>query len=299
MNILVTGSRGQLGSELQELQSMVRGTHRWYFTDRPELDITAADEVRRFCTEEGITVIVNCAAYTAVDRAEADAAAAFQVNRDGPAALAAAARACNALLVHVSTDYVFDGNACTPYREEDPAVPSGVYGQSKWEGEEAIRRIGPSWIIIRTSWLYSVHGPNFVKTMLRLGRERASIGVVFDQVGTPTLATDLAKAILSILDRLDPARSYAETYHYSNEGVCSWYDFATAIMRAAGLGCRVNPLESSEYPTPAARPSYSVLNKRKIREAWGLTIPHWHESLLGMLARSGELHRSNAGNEQP
>ncbi|NTV02407.1 MAG: dTDP-4-dehydrorhamnose reductase [Chlorobiaceae bacterium] len=282
MNILVTGSRGQLGSELQELQ-VNAASHCFYFTDLPEFDITSAGAAESFCREHGIGAIVNCAAYTAVDRAETDVAKAFTVNRDGAAVLAGAARACGALLVHVSTDYIFDGLACRPYREDDPASPCGVYGQSKWEGEEAIRRIGASHMIIRTSWLYSDYGQNFVKTMLRLGRERESIGVVFDQVGTPTWARDLASAIVAILERFDPTRQYAETYHYSNEGVCSWYDFSKAVMSAAGLTCRVRPIETADYPTPARRPHFSVLNKRKIREAWGLDIPHWHESLLRML----------------
>ncbi|NTU92611.1 MAG: dTDP-4-dehydrorhamnose reductase [Chlorobiaceae bacterium] len=282
MNILVTGSLGQLGSELHELQSSQR-THRFFFTDLPEFDITDVDAATAFCREHEIGAVVNCAAYTAVDRAENEVAAAFRVNRDGAAALANAAKAVGALLLHISTDYVFDGESCRPYSESDPVSPGGVYGQSKWEGEEAIRRIGPSYMIIRTSWLYSAYGQNFVKTMLRLGRERESLGVVFDQTGTPTYARDLASAIIRILERFDPKRRYAETYHYSNEGVCSWYDFATAIMHAAGLSCRVNPIETADYPTPARRPHFTVLNKRKIREAWELDIPHWHEALLKML----------------
>jgi dTDP-4-dehydrorhamnose reductase len=284
MNILVTGSRGQLGSELQELQA-ANGAHRYFFTDLPEFDITSSEDVLGFCTGHGIGAIVNCAAYTAVDKAETDVETAFSVNRDGPAVLANAARSCNALLMHISTDYVFDGQGCRPYREEDPAVPCGVYGQSKWEGEEAIRRIAPSHMILRTSWLYSAYGQNFVKTMLRLGKERESIGVVFDQVGSPTWAADLASAIVSILDRFDPGTTYAETYHYSNEGVCSWYDFARAIMHAGALSCRVTPIETADYPMPAKRPHFSVMNKRKFRDAWGIEIPHWHDSLLGMLGQ--------------
>lgn len=282
MNILVTGSRGQLGSELQAQQAAL-GAHQFLFTDLPELDITDFDAVLAFCRDQGIGAIVSCAAYTAVDRAESEVDTAFRVNRDGAAVLANAAKACNALLLHVSTDYIFDGNSCRPYREEDAAMPSGVYGQSKWEGEEAIRRIAPSYMIIRTSWLYSSYGQNFVKTMLRLGRERESIGVVFDQVGTPTYAADLASAILLILGRFEPGRRYGETWHYSNEGVCSWYDFAREIMMVASLPCKVMPIESSDYPTPAMRPHFSVLNKRKIKDAWGLEIPHWQDSLMRML----------------
>jgi len=296
MNLLVTGSRGQLGSELRMLHEMQDkpGAHTWFFSDLPELDITDAGQVEAFCRDRRIDAIVNCAAWTAVDRAESEPDAAFRVNRDGAAALAAAAKATGGLLAHVSTDYVFDGSSSRPYREDDPVAPCGVYGQSKWEGEEAIRASGCSHLIIRTAWLYSAHGQNFVKTMLRLGRERESLGVVFDQVGTPTWAADLAGAIVSILGQIDPARRYTETFHYSNEGVCSWYDFAKAIMDAERLRCKVSPIETSDYPTPAARPPYSVLNKRKIREAWVLEIPHWHDSLLRML----EELRESGGSSQ-
>ncbi|MBN1928652.1 MAG: dTDP-4-dehydrorhamnose reductase [Chlorobiaceae bacterium] len=287
MNLLVTGSRGQLGSELQALQRAASG-HTWFFSDLPELDITDAAKVESFCRDHQIGAIVNCAAYTAVDKAESEPEAAFRVNRDGAAALAAAAKAAGALLVHVSTDYVFDGSSNRPYREDDPVAPCGVYGRSKLEGEEAIRDSGCSHVIIRTSWLYSVYGQNFVKTMLRLGRERAQLGVVFDQVGTPTWAADLAGAIMTLLDRPDLAERHAQTFHYSNEGVCSWYDFAKAIMDAEGLACKVSPIETSDYPTPARRPHFSVLNKRKIREFSGTEIPHWHDSLLKMLAELRE-----------
>ncbi|UWX57943.1 dTDP-4-dehydrorhamnose reductase [Chlorobaculum sp. MV4-Y] len=282
MNILVTGSRGQLGSELQKLQQ-VHGWREWFFMELPELDITDALTVERVCRDRQIGAIVNCAAYTAVDRAESDAEAAFRVNRDGAAVLASVAVEVGALLLHISTDYVFDGSSNRPYCEDDPVAPCGVYGLSKWEGEEAIRASGCSYIILRTAWLYSVYGQNFVKTMLRLGSERQSIGVVFDQVGSPTWAADLAGAIVSIFGQCDPARSYSETFHYSNEGVCSWYDFAKAIMDAEGLPCKVSPIESSDYPTPAKRPHFSVLNKRKIKSTLGLEIPHWHDSLLRML----------------
>ncbi|HHE32766.1 MAG TPA: dTDP-4-dehydrorhamnose reductase [Chlorobaculum parvum] len=282
MNLLVTGSRGQLGSELQALQSTANG-YTWHFCDLPELDIADAGKVEVFCRDHEIGAIINCAAWTVVDKAESEPDAAFRVNRDGAASLAAAANATGALLLHVSTDYVFNGSNYRPYREDDPVAPCGVYGRSKLEGEEAIRTSGCSHVIIRTSWLYSAQGRNFVKTMLRLGREREQIGVVFDQVGTPTWAADLAGAIVSMLDKLDPASQYAETFHYSNEGVCSWYDFAKAIMDAEGLRCKVAPIESWEFPTPAARPHFSVLNKRKIREFLDIEIPHWYDSLLQML----------------
>lgn len=282
MNFLVTGSRGQLGSELQALQDATSG-HAWHFCDLLELDITEASKVEAFCRDYEIGAIVNCAAYTAVDKAESESELAFKVNRDGAASLAAAARAVGAHLVHVSTDYVFDGTNHRPYRENDPVAPCGVYGRSKLGGEEAIHNSGCSHLIIRTSWLYSAHGRNFVKTMLRLGGEREQIGVVFDQIGTPTWAADLAGAIVTMLGQLDPTSQYAETFHYSNEGVCSWYDFAKAVMDAEGLRCKVLPIETSDYPTPAARPHFSVLNKRKIREQFGLDIPHWYDSMLKML----------------
>jgi dTDP-4-dehydrorhamnose reductase len=282
MNILVTGSKGQLGSELQELADY-SDRHHYFFYDLPDLDITDPDRLDSICRTHSITAIVNCAAYTAVDKAESDSAAAFLVNRDGPAVLARCAREHNALLVHISTDYVFNGESSTPYRESDPASPASVYGISKWEGEEAIRSIAPSHMIIRTSWLYSPYGSNFVKTMLRLGAERPGLNVVFDQVGTPTRAADLAAAIVLILAQYDPQHAYAETYHYSNEGVCSWYDFAEAIMELEALPCRVLPVEGAEYPTLARRPNYSVLNKSAIKKAWGLEIPHWRVSLRAML----------------
>ncbi len=284
MNILVTGSRGQLGSELQELSACSDG-HHFFFYDLPDLDITSPGHVASICREHGIEVIINCAAYTAVDKAESDVDAAFRVNRDGAAVLAACAKERNALLVHISTDYVFNGTSSAPYREIDPASPLGVYGVSKWDGEERIRRIAPSHWIIRTSWLYSVYGANFVKTMLRLGAERSVLSVVADQIGTPTWAADLAAAIMSMLGQYDKHSRYAGTYHYSSEGVCSWYDFAQAIMELAGLPCKVVPVESSQYPQIAPRPYYSVLNKSAVKQEWKLEIPHWRVSLAAMLAK--------------
>ena len=284
MNILVTGSKGQLGSELQEL-STKSGSQQFFFYDLPDLDITSHDHVDRLCREHRINAIVNCAAYTAVDKAESDADTAYRVNRDGSAVLAECAKEHNALLIHISTDYVFNGESCTPYREKDPASPRGVYGKSKWEGEELIRRIGPSYLIIRTSWLYSAYGANFVKTMLRLGAEREMLSVVVDQIGTPTYAADLAAAIVTILDTCDPARHYQETYHYSNEGVASWSDFAAAIMEISGLSCKVLPIESADYPQVAPRPQFSVLNKSAIKHDWGVAIPNWRDSLSCLLQK--------------
>ncbi len=285
MNILVTGSSGQLGSELRTISPHCGGLH-FFFYDLPELDITRCEQVDRVCQEHGIEVIVNCAAYTAVDRAESDAEAAFMVNRDGVAVLAACAKDRQALLVHISTDYVFNGESCVPYRETDTASPICVYGLSKWEGEERIRQISPSHLIIRTSWLYSGFGNNFVKSMLRLGADHQMLNVVFDQVGTPTYASDLASAIVSILEKHERHYHYAETYHYSNEGVCSWYDFAWTIMKARDLQCRVLPITSNEYPTIARRPHFSVLHKAKIKKDWELDIPHWYDGLERMLKHS-------------
>ncbi len=284
MNILVTGSRGQLGSELRELSACTE-KQRFFFCDLPDLDITSPEDVASFCLEHGIEVIVNCAAYTAVDKAESDVEAAFRVNRDGAAVLAACAKERNALLVHISTDYVFDGCSSTPYRETDPAAPLGVYGVSKWEGEEQIRRIAPSHWIIRTSWLYSIYGNNFVKTMLRFGAERSQLNVVADQIGTPTWAADLAEAIVSMIERYEKGVLYASTYHYSNEGVASWYDFAEAVMELAQLPCKVVALESAQYPQIAPRPHYSVLSKSAIKQEWKLEIPHWRVSLTAMLEK--------------
>ncbi len=284
MNILVTGSRGQLGSELQEL-STGYSRHRFFFYDLPELDITLSEKVDSLCRDHSIEVIVNCAAYTAVDKAETDSALAFRVNRDGPAVLAACAKERHALLIHISTDYVFDGTSSTPYCESDPPAPLGVYGLSKWEGEESIRHIAPSYIIIRTSWLYSLYGANFVKTMLRLGRERSELSVVADQIGTPTLAADLAEAIVSIIDKHDKDVRYSSTFHYSNEGVASWYDFAQAIMELAALPCKVLPVGSADYPQVAPRPHYSVMSKSAIKKEWGIQIPYWRDSLAVMLRR--------------
>ncbi|MCF8383856.1 MAG: dTDP-4-dehydrorhamnose reductase [Chlorobium sp.] len=285
MNILVTGSNGQLGTEIKALAAGAHGSD-FFFFDLPELDITSPAQVAGAMQRCGCNVVINCAAYTAVDRAESEPELASRVNCDGAGVLARCAREQGALLLHVSTDYVFDGHSCRPYRESDHPAPLGVYGQSKLAGEKLIQEIAPSYLIIRTSWLYSLHGQNFLKTMLRLGRERDRIDVVFDQIGTPTCAADLAGAILDLLGRVRPEKRYAGLYHYSNEGVCSWYDFALAIMRMKHLPCRVFPIESSGYPTPAPRPFYSVLNKGAIKKEWGLDIPHWHDSLEVLLARS-------------
>ncbi|ABL66009.1 dTDP-4-dehydrorhamnose reductase [Chlorobium phaeobacteroides] len=282
MNILVTGGNGQLGSELRSLQ---RDYPAWMFCfcDLPDLDITdsnAVDALMRTCK---CNVIVNCAAYTAVDQAEQEPGRAYRVNRDGAGVLAACAKAHHALLIHISTDYVFDGNSCLPYRETDRPAPLGIYGKSKRAAEELIFEIAPSFLILRTSWLYSLYGHNFLKTMLRLGAEKDVIKVIFDQTGTPTYAGDLARAIMTILGKVRLDEQYGALYHYSNEGVCSWYDFAVAIMALKKLPCKVLPIETTEYPLPSPRPFFSVLNKSAIKRDWGLVIPYWRDSLESVL----------------
>jgi len=283
INILVTGGNGQLGTAIKELVGLYPDW-RFSFYDLPELDIASEVQVTDAVRSTGCGVIVNCAAYTDVDRAETEPDIAYRVNRDGPAVLARSAKASGVLLVHVSTDYVFSGSSCRPYTETDVPDPLGVYGRSKLEGEQQIQQIAPSYLIIRTSWLYSLHGRNFLNTMLRLGAERERLGVVFDQAGTPTRASDLAGAILAMIGRAEPGRGYAGLFHYSNEGICSWYDFATAIMRLRNLPCRVSPIESASYPTPAPRPHYSVLNKGAIKTDWGFEIPHWYDALADQLS---------------
>ncbi len=284
-NILVTGSKGQVGSELQELAGSYE--YNFFFTDRDSLDITDKESIVAFVKNNSIDTIINAAAYTAVDRAEEDAVNADKVNHLATQYLAEIAKEQNIKLIHISTDYVFDGKNYKPYNEEDTTNPNGVYGATKLAGEKAMQEINPqNSIIIRTSWVYSSFGANFVKTMLRLGKERDALGVIFDQVGTPTYARDLAKAILDILPQVNSER--VEIYNYSNEGVLSWYDFAKEIMRMAKLECQINPIETKEYPTPAIRPHYSLLNKAKIKKAFDLDIPYWKDSLDACLRTLGE-----------
>ena len=265
---LVTGAGGQLGQELRLLLG-----DRAVYVGHGELDIADEAAVRAFCAARTFDFIINCAAYTAVDRAEDDAEGAERVNALGPALLARYGRR----IVQISTDYVFDGDISRPYREDDEPRPRSVYGRTKLAGEKAVLAEAETAVVVRTSWLYSSFGNNFMKTMHRLGAERESLGVVFDQVGTPTCAADLAAAIVTMLPQLTSGMK--EVYHYSNEGVASWYDFACAIMKASGLACTVRPIESSEYPTRAARPAFSVLNKAKIKKRFGLAIPHWTDGL--------------------
>lgn len=275
-NILVTGANGQLGSTLRAVVADCEDCN-FVFTDIAELDITDVQAVGRAVEDNAVDLIINCAAYTAVDRAESDELLATRLNAEAPRLLAEAVAKRDGEIIHVSTDYVFSGEAHSPYTEDDDPCPQTVYGRTKLEGERAVAAANPKHIIVRTAWLYSPYGNNFVKTMLRLGRERDSLGVVYDQIGTPTYAADLAAAILKIA--VAPNKTYG-VFHYSNEGVASWYDFTKSIHRLAGIcSCRVSPLLTADYPTPAHRPAYSVLHKGKIREAYGVDIPYWEDSL--------------------
>jgi dTDP-4-dehydrorhamnose reductase len=278
-NILITGANGQLGNELRILFPHYQ-SFNFFATDVDTLNLCNKKEIEDFIRQNEIRYIVNCAAYTAVDKAEDEIELCYKVNRDAVRNLAEAARG-KVKIVHISTDYVFDGKATTPYKETDPANPQSVYGWSKQEGEEILRTICPESIIIRTAWLYSSYGNNFVKTMLRLGKEKEELNVVSDQTGTPTYAADLAKAIMDIIVFSEDTRTFASgIYHYSNEGICSWFDFCVEIYGLAGImSCRVNPIPSDKYPTKAARPAYSVLDKTKIKETFGIAIPEWKYSL--------------------
>ena len=284
-NILVTGSNGQLGSEIKELSSQY--AYNFFFTDRANLDITVINALKEFIETNAINTIINCAAYTAVDKAEDDKENADKINHVVVQYLAEIAKEKNIHLIHISTDYVFNGKNDKPYVENDTTGPNGVYGKTKLDGENAMISINPSnSIIIRTSWVYSSFGANFVKTMLRLGKEKESLGVIYDQVGTPTYARDLAKVILDIIPNIKNEK--VEIYNYSNEGVLSWYDFAKEIMRMAKLNCVINPIETKEYPTPAKRPYYSLLNKAKIKKEFNIKIPYWKDGLDECLRKLGE-----------
>jgi len=274
--VLVTGASGQLGSEIRQISSAY--PLEFIFTDVAELDITDREAVWSFFQKNQVDAVVNCAAYTAVDRAETEIELADKVNHLAAKYLAEAAKEFNVKLVHVSTDYVFDGESFLPYEADSTPNPQSIYGVTKLAGEQAILALNlPNSIVIRTSWVYSTFGNNFVKTMRRLGSERSELNVVADQIGTPTYARDLASCILDILPRLSNATT--SIYHYSNEGVCSWYDFAIAVMEMSGLDCAVSPIPSTQYPTPAKRPYYSVLSKSKIKVDFGIDINHWRVSL--------------------
>ena len=278
--ILVTGANGQLGSELKDLAPNFRD-YNFLFTDVSDLDITVHDEVRKFIEINNITVIINCAAYTAVDKAESEPEISNAINHLAVANFAQIAKENDIKLIHISTDYVFDGTNNKPYVETDTPNPQSVYGQTKLDGELAMQKINPAnSIIIRTSWVYSRFGNNFVKTMLRLAETKDEISVVADQIGSPTNAADLAEAILNILPQI--SNETVEFFHYSNEGACSWYDFAKAIFEIKGISIKVNPIESRQFPTPAKRPNFSLLNKLMIKSKYGIEIPYWSDSLKKM-----------------
>jgi dTDP-4-dehydrorhamnose reductase len=278
-NILITGAGGQLGSEFRYLAEPPKKTvFNFIFVTHKELDIQNNQKMADFCTKNKINTIVNCAAYTAVDKAEQEPNQADAINHLAVKSLANIAKSQNIKLIHISTDYVFDGTAHKPYKESDSTNPQSVYGKTKLDGERALQAINPAnSIIIRTSWVYSESSNNFVKTMLRLGTERDELNVVCDQIGTPTNARDLAKAILEIIPQL--TNDNVEIYHYSNAGVCSWYDFAQAIFEINNIKCQVKPIPSEAYPAPAKRPYYSVIDKGKIVKKFDLDINHWRTSL--------------------
>lgn len=279
MNILITGCNGQLGNEMQLLEAQYP-QHEWFNTDVQELDITNQLAVEQFVAQNKIDGIVNCAAYTAVDKAEDNKELCTTLNTVAPAYLAAAVEKRGGFMVQISTDYVFDGTKHTPYVETDTPCPNSVYGSTKLAGEVGVSKFCKRSMIIRTAWLYSTFGNNFVKTMIRLGKEKPELGVIFDQIGTPTYARDLAQVIMTAIEKgIQPG-----VYHFSNEGVISWYDFTKAIHRIAGITtCHVRPLHTAEYPTPAHRPHFSVLDKTKLKQAYGIEIPYWEESLAACI----------------
>lgn len=290
MKILVTGANGQLGTEIRNIAGIYEGCE-FVFTDVEELDITDGTAVRAAVNGNAIDTVINCAAYTAVDRAEADEARARVLNGEAPVLLAKAVADRGGEIIQISTDYVFGGQSCVPYTEDMPTGPQSVYGLTKLNGEKGVIAANPRHVIVRTAWLYSPYGNNFVKTMLRLGRERDRLGVVYDQVGSPTYAADLAKAVLKIATAKE--KSFG-IFHYSNEGALSWYDFTKTIHRLAGItGCDVQPILTKEYPTPAKRPAYSVFSKAKIKRAYGVSVPYWEDSLRECLERMGERRKGD------
>ena len=281
MNILITGCNGQLGNEMQLLEAS-HPQHTYFNTDVAELDITNQEAIETFIDDNQIDGIVNCAAYTAVDKAEDNEELCTKLNAEAPAYLAAAIGKRGGWMIQISTDYVFDGTQHTPYTEEADTCPNSVYGKTKLVGELNVQKFCEQSMIIRTAWLYSTFGNNFVKTMIRLGKEKPELGVIFDQIGTPTYARDLAVSIFAAIEQgIVPG-----IYHFSNEGVISWYDFTKAIHRIAGITtCHVRPLHTSEYPTPAKRPHYSVLDKTKIKQTYNIEVPYWEESLAECIAK--------------
>lgn len=311
--ILVTGKNGQLGQSLQKVVSNFAVipsvseespacNYDFTFVGRDELDLANPQSITDYFKNQQFDAMINCAAYTAVDKAESEPALADQINHLAVKQLADIAKAQNSFLIHISTDYVFDGTNHKPYVETEKTNPINIYGLTKLKGEQAMQASGCTGVIIRTSWVYSVFGNNFVKTMLHLGKQRGNLNVIYDQIGSPTYATDLAAAILRMLKspsllmgieetpkavegRGEGEIQQVQTYHYSNEGVCSWYDFAQAIFEISNINCQVNPIETKDYPTPAKRPHYSVMNKAKIKQHPGLVIPYWHDSLKQCLTQ--------------
>jgi dTDP-4-dehydrorhamnose reductase len=283
-NILVTGANGQVGNELKTL-SLKYPDYNFFFTDVQDLDITNAASIHQFFTQNKITACFNCAAYTAVDKAESEVELAQLVNAKAVEYLAKACEANHAVLLHLSTDYVYHNNQNTPFQETDPTNPQSIYGSSKLKGDEYALQFCSRAMVIRTSWVYSSHGHNFVKTMLRLGADRDQLTVIFDQIGSPTYAADLAAAMLHCFRQIEEGtiENWQGIYHYSNEGVCSWYDFALAIFELSKIQCKVLPIETKDYPTPAKRPHFSLLNKAKIKSCFNMEIPHWRDSLKGCL----------------
>ena len=292
MKILITGANGQLGSEIKELAE-IYNKHRFVFSDLPDLDICDYTALCEFVSEHKIEAIINCAAYTAVDKAETDTETAEKVNAIAVENLVKAMQTVQGKLIQISTDYVFDGTNHKPYVEGDMVNPLGVYGSTKLKGEQKVLAADINGIVIRTSWLYSSFGNNFVKTMLRLGNERPTLNVIYDQVGTPTYAKDLAVACLEILSNNEDLTSKGKLYHYSNEGVASWYDFAKAIMEFGGVNCDIKPIETKDYPTPAKRPFYSLLNKDKIKAAFQIEIPYWRDSLKTCVQKLRKIYDTN------
>ncbi len=287
--VLVTGKNGQLGQSLQKIAGD-DPQFDFTFVGREELDLARSQSITTFFADKKFDAIINCAAYTAVDKAESEPDLADQINHLAVKQLAHIAKKMDAMLIHISTDYVFDGTNHKPYVETDPTNPQNVYGHTKLKGEQAMQTINPKGAIIRTSWVYSEFGNNFVKTMLRLGPERDSLNVIFDQIGSPTYATDLAEACLAVIASRN---SDVAIYHYSNEGVCSWYDFAKAIFQIANINCQVNPIETKDYPTAAKRPHYSLMNKTKIKQSAQINIPCWRTSLEKILQKYLILEANN------
>jgi dTDP-4-dehydrorhamnose reductase len=302
--VLVTGENGQLGQSIKQLTADYSEL-TMIFVGRDQLDLASTESIEAYFSNHKYDAIINCAAYTAVDKAESEPGLADQINHLSVKQLAEIAKQQDATLIHISTDYVFNGQNYKPYIESDETDPQSVYGLTKLNGEQAIQAINPKGCIIRTSWVYSEFCNNFVKTMLQLGQEKDQLGIIFDQVGTPTYAGDLAEAILQIVTSEQlvvssnnenshvptshrPLPTKNEIFHFSNEGVCSWYDFARTIFELNGIDCKVKPIETKDYPTPARRPNYSLMNKTKIKQTFDLTIPYWKDSLQTCIKRLQE-----------